>query len=253
MATNKVPHLNRWDVDKFWNNNNFIYRPETGCLEWQRGLGIHGYGRISINGISIATHRLAYFIYYQEDPGELLVRHTCHNRLCSHPLHLTLGTHWDNSQDMVLAGRSQTGERHWSKRMPERLEEMREVYRANGRRMAAELNGENHPTTVLTADIVRAIKKRSLDGVGNKILAQEFNVTHSNISAILLGKSWTHIECEMRGKDTKFAPKMTEDDVRQIRQQFAQGYSSAALARAWGLSDSAMGQITRGESWKHVI
>ncbi len=251
MIKLKIPHLNRWDVDKFWNNDNFIYRPETGCLEWQRGLGIHGYGRVSVNGVSVATHRLAYFIYYQEDPGELLVRHLCHNRLCSHPFHLALGTNWDNSQDMVLAGRSQKGEKHWMRRHPEMLEEWRKT--AKGKFNLPE-NGENHPMTVLTTEQVIEIKNRLAQGENNRTLAAEYGVTHSNISSIALGKSWSHIDIAIppRKTDMSYAQKLTADQVREIRRRGDAGESGESLAREFKIGATAVFKIRHRITWKDI-
>lgn len=193
MTEITLPQFPLWWQVKFWEEH-YKWNLETGCLEWQGKVSRFGYARTSYNSIIYFAHRIAYFLYYENDPGELLVRHRCHNPHCGNPLHLTLGTHLDNSRDMVAAGRNQTGERHWTKRLPKRLEEVKEIWVANGRKQAARINGANHPTTILTDDAVREIKQQSAAGIGNKELAKEYGVTRSNISAIVLGKSWKHIE-----------------------------------------------------------
>ncbi len=253
MTKLKIPHLNRWDVDKFWNNDNFIYRPETGCLEWQRYLDFGGYGKVQINGVPINCHRLAYFIYYQQDPGELLVRHICHNRICAHPLHLTLGTHWDNSQDMVNAGRSQLGEKHWTKRRPDLLPAARKAWAANGSRNIKKLNA-NHPCTVLTDELVREIKGHIANGVDNRTLAKAYGVTHSNISAIARGKSWKHIDIPMppRKTDMSYAQKLTADQVREIRRRGDAGESGESLAREFNIGATAVFKIRHRITWKDI-
>lgn len=249
MTYIKIPQLKRWDVDKFWYNDNFIYRAETGCLEWQRGLNIHGYGRIGFGQITYPVHRIAYYIYYGEDPGELLVRHICHNRICANPFHLTLGTHWDNSQDMVEAGRSQKGDAHWMKRRPDLLDEWRKT--ATGKLNLPE-NGEGHPCTKLTEDKVRQIKMRSAAGIGNKALAKEFGVSHSNISAIVLGKSWAHVKVKVRPKENKWGTKLTEEMVRDIRQQVANGRSVNSIAVELGYSPTTIDNVVKRVTWKHI-
>ncbi len=250
MTYLKVPHLNRWDVDKFWNNNNFIYRPDTGCLEWQKYLDVNGYGKLQVNGVAIPAHRLAYYIYYRQDPGDLLVRHICDNRICSHPFHLELGTHLDNSRDMVRRGRSQTGDRHWMKRNPELFEQIR----ASGAFDNSNLppNGEDHPATKLTADVAHSIKQRSAEGIGNRELAKEFGVTHSNISAIVLGKSWGHIKGETRPKDKRFGVKLTPEKVRDIRSQVANGRAVWNIAKELKMSPTTIKKVVDRETWKHI-
>lgn len=249
---NSVPinlNFKRWWVYWFWDEN-FKYNEENGCLEWIKSVNRMGYGRTSMNGIQYFAHRIAYALYYQEDPGDKLVMHLCDNPRCSNPFHLTLGTHDDNSKDMVRKGRSQTGDRHWSRRnLPE---EIRAKWRAMGKAQAARMNGENHPATVLTADKVRKIKSRSANGESNKELAKAFGVTHSNISAIILGKSWGHIEVEPRSKDDKWSPKLTLDQVKEIRAKYDAGQSKASLAREFGMSEGAIFKVAKRISHKNV-
>jgi len=71
--------------------------PETGCWIWQRSLiQTSGYGQ---TGLTPPTaHRLAYFLWKGE-PTLPLIRHSCHNRACCNPEHLSEGTHYDNWHD----------------------------------------------------------------------------------------------------------------------------------------------------------
>ena len=77
---------------------------ETGCLEYQ-GYLLEGYGQIKLNGKVTTAHRLAYSLFVGEIPEGLLVCHKCDNRKCCEPTHLFLGTHQDNSIDMVSKNR----------------------------------------------------------------------------------------------------------------------------------------------------
>lgn len=249
MTDIKIPYLKEWWILWFWEENFDKEDPETGCLNWQKSLNRRGYGRTSYNGCPYFAHRMAYFIYYGVDPGDFVVRHKCHNPRCCNPLHLELGTHADNSRDMVEAGRSQKGDKHWMKRHPDWLAEWKKV--ARGKFNLPE-NGENHPCTVLTAERVSEIKRLSALGASNKELAEKFHVTHSNISAIILGKSWTHIEGQVREKDGKFAQKLTEDDVRAIRKRALTGETKTSLARSYNVGSNAIFKIVNRLSWKHI-
>ena len=75
-----------------------------GCLVWQgatsgdmskRPTG-GGYGRVSIDGATMAVHRVVYTHYFGIIPHKKQIDHTCGNRLCCNPDHLELVTHKEN-------------------------------------------------------------------------------------------------------------------------------------------------------------
>ncbi len=252
MAIFKIPQLKRWEVTRFWDEN-FKYNPENGCLEWTKGVGNTGYGRTGLRGCNFAAHRVAYYIYYMEDPGDLMVRHKCDNPRCCHPFHLELGTHLDNMRDMVLRHRHQTGERHWMKRNSERFEELRRQGKFRNDNLPE--NGANHPRTVLTADNIREIFEkraacngdRKLIGKVNHELADKFGVTHSNISAVARGKSWQSV-----GEAPVNPHEMTPDKIREIRRRDAEGEVRASIARDFDLTVQTVRRIATRRSWKHI-
>lgn len=77
---------------------------ETGCWNWNTGLGSHGYGQIKHEGESLA-HRVSYVAFKGPIPDDRIVCHTCDNRACINPDHLWLGTYSDNMSDMHAKGR----------------------------------------------------------------------------------------------------------------------------------------------------
>ncbi len=74
---------------------------ENQCWNWNKAK-TNGYGQITSNGKSYLAHRLAYELSNKELPDLLLVRHKCDNKSCCNPEHLELGTHSDNSNDVVI-------------------------------------------------------------------------------------------------------------------------------------------------------
>jgi hypothetical protein len=77
------------------------------CWLWVGTVGTDGYGKFWCNGKTTHAHRAAYEVTYGPipDTDARLVCHNCDTPLCCNPLHLFLGTHKDNMDDMTAKGR----------------------------------------------------------------------------------------------------------------------------------------------------
>lgn len=75
------------------------------CHLWQGALSGSGrgsgYGRISINGVTSAVHRVSYTHYNGYIPLKRQVDHLCNIRNCVNPEHLELVTHIQNQKRRV--------------------------------------------------------------------------------------------------------------------------------------------------------
>ena len=115
---------------------------DTECWE-RRGCATNrGYTKIGVGKRNVVmAHRAAWALANNAEPGEMLVCHTCDNRLCVNPDHLFLGTGLDNYQDMVAKGRlaPRTGPRN-RKRGPKLTAEQ-----------AGEIRASSEPTAALAA------------------------------------------------------------------------------------------------------
>ena len=57
-----------------------------------------GYGRMSLNGQTVATHIVAYTHYYGYVPNKKQIDHLCNQRRCCNPAHLELVSHLTNQR-----------------------------------------------------------------------------------------------------------------------------------------------------------
>jgi len=137
------------------------------CFEWQ-GSRCLGYGKITINGKRLGTHRVAYAVANGISLGDiegLVVRHKCDNPPCINPLHLTIGTQADNCQDTKERGRL---------------------------RSAPHLVGANKPGFLSATDVL-AIRAQIASGDGPAKVARAFKVSTSTIYNIKRGQTWAHL------------------------------------------------------------
>lgn len=119
----------------------------------------NGYPRKQFNGTVKTIYKHLFEQSNGEAPSGMVIRHKCDNTMCINVEHLELGTHSDNMRDMVDRNRS--------------------------------LKGEANTRAILSEQDVREIK---LDQHSTNVaLGNKYGVHHATISAIRLGKTWSHI------------------------------------------------------------
>ncbi len=85
----------------------------TGCWEWIGTKGREGYGVFAWSKNRMSAHRYSWeWFNGREIPSGMMVLHSCNNPACVNPLHLRLGTHFDNMADRKLIGNYLRGEHH---------------------------------------------------------------------------------------------------------------------------------------------
>ncbi len=148
------------DVKDFWSS--LDQSSVESCWEW-RGEITNGYGRVKLSGRAYWAHRFAYWQSKGSIPRGLVVMHSCDNRRCCNPNHMSLGTHTENATDRELRGRGN---------------------QARGARVAgAKLNDEK----------IQVIRRRGASGESAVQLAAIFGVSANTVEKILLGKTWRHL------------------------------------------------------------
>lgn len=149
--------------ERFWRR---VKKTGT-CWNWLGAPSNAGYGRFQIGGKGspyVGPHRFSYEMHCEPVPEGFVVMHSCDNRLCVNPAHLSVGTPRDNTTDMISKGRKRT---------------------------VAPVGVENGKA-VLTPDLVRYI--RSKPNESHAALARELGVGASTIRGVRDGRVWSHVK-----------------------------------------------------------
>lgn len=151
----KIPHRNFQDLMKFG------LRTESNCIEWAGYLGTKGYGRMNVNGNEVKVHRYVATMFYGAPLEKQQAMHSCDNRSCFNPDHLSWGSNQDNVRDMHAKGRQY--------KVP---------------------TGDKHPNAIFTWDDVAEIRALRIQGMQLKQIAALKNCHPSTIGLIIRNQTW---------------------------------------------------------------
>lgn len=198
------------------------------CWDYLGSIDKDGYGKF--NGY--AAHRWMWMFTRNRSVEYLIIRHTCDNPPCNNPFHLRGGTYQDNSTDMVEKDRSLFGEKHIDSKLTE-------------------------------YDVKYILNSLYLGTKTIKDLYEQFNISEYPIHAIATGKNWKRIYSQLTDhhkqtilkniKKNQIRNKIDENQVRQIRNLFQQGYTKAELSRQFNLGPTTITNIINRVSWKNVL
>lgn len=137
-------------------------RGENECWPWIASIDTHGYGNFNVGGYCEKAHRVGWFVWFGEWPGEFFVLHSCDNPPCQNPKHWRLGTHTENMHDKVTRSRQH--------RMP----------------------GESNPNAKVSLEIALQIKSEYVyrKNGGVIALAKKYGISKSQVHNIVTGESW---------------------------------------------------------------
>ena len=209
------------DKERFWSKVN---KNASGCWLWIGSMADSGYGAFSFARKTHGAHRASWMLHFGSIPYGLCVLHNCpdgDNPLCVNPGHLWLGTHQDNSDDMIAKGRSSCseahsaiilrvvarGDRNGSRTHPESLargnrhgSRLHPEMLARGDRHGSRTHpervprGEGHGNAKLTEKSVIKIRRlHASGGTSCRKLAKEFEVGHATINDIINLKRWSAV------------------------------------------------------------
>lgn len=235
-----LPNLSEQEIERFFKKVGIGLNEQ--CWKWQGSNdGKHGYGRIAFRGKTYISSRVSYFIHYGFDPKSLMVCHKCDNPPCVNPHHLFIGTRRTNMTDRDLKGRNNIpkGEAHYLHRFTEK-------------------------------DVIQ-IRTLYKNGAMQHEIAEVFNTSQSVIKSIVNGKTWKHVAFDWEGShpgdrhyyqrnpdkvlrgESNGSSKLSESDVREIRQLCASGISQAKVGKQFGICQQGVWGIVHRKKWAHVL
>jgi hypothetical protein len=133
-------------------------RNENGCMVFAGAKKSDGYGSVTWGGVTSKAHRIVYELKRGPIPAGMCVMHSCDNRACINPEHLSLGTNADNTKDRDHKNRQARGEK-------------------SGR-------------AVLSENAVRSIRASEASYAD---LAKRYGVGETAVRSAKLGLSWRHV------------------------------------------------------------
>jgi transposase len=149
------------------------------------------------------------------------VNHICGNRRCCNPWHLYAGTQKENFQDML---------RHGTHKAPPLA------------------RGEKVGNASLSDAEASQVKKLLLAGASCSKLAETFGVSLSTISLIKRNKRYAHVEPFMPVQEKYNKPRVTSDQIREIKARLANGETGRAIALSMGLNCVTISRIRVGRA-----
>ncbi|HXI17769.1 MAG TPA: HNH endonuclease [Chloroflexota bacterium] len=124
------------------------------CWLWTAATN-RGYGAFGLSPTRMMpAHRYSWELHNGPIPAGVLVCHKCDVRACVNPAHLFLGSHLDNTTDMVVK--------------------------------------ERVNSTLTTAQVGAIRARHAAGGVSQRTLAQEYGVGRSTLSSVINRLTWKH-------------------------------------------------------------
>jgi hypothetical protein len=90
----------------------YVVDTTSDCWQWIGAMQSSGYGNIKCFGKWKGAHRFSFELYHGPIPPGLMVLHSCDNKRCVNPDHLSAGTNQQNMTEAADRGLMPKGEAH---------------------------------------------------------------------------------------------------------------------------------------------
>lgn len=213
---------------RFWRR---VEKIENGC--WLYGGRFFGnrYGQLQVAGRgsgNVTAHRFSFELHHGLVPVGMFVCHKCDVRNCVNPEHLYVGTHEDNTRDIIERGRTakNTGRCRPLDRMDVRF--------GHNRALAKEQREQ--------------LKAEYASGAYTQMqLADRYRISQATVSATIRGvRNMGSGEHKPR-RSGNFRRKLTAKQYVQIRELYRAGSTQQKLAVAFGCDQTTISRIVLGD------
>ena len=185
----------------------------NSCWNWSAQIYPSGYGAFYMNSKNTLSHRASWVIHFGEIPKGMLVCHACDNPKCVNPDHLWLGTHKENTNDMIVKGRK--------KIMPAKIDH----------------------------DFHKCVFDLYLKGFNQRDIAKKFSVHQKTIWRIL--HTFIDVRKNILGENNPLN-KLKKTEVLEIRNEYARTRKIIGLSEKFNVSRGCIENIIYRRSWKHI-
>ena len=225
--------LEQDQIERFWTkvNQEPGQGPNGDCWEWTAGQkNQEGYGGFYVRQINntMNSHKVAFLIVHNfaldDIPDGIVIRHSCNNPKCVRPLHLKLGTPADNSQDMIDAGHSLTGERN--------------------------------PKYKLNPELVKTIRELWSTGEWTKAaIAEKLGVSQSAVWQVATNRNYydPDYSAPTFPETHNHKCKYTDDVIENVREMRKAGTSVREIVQVTGMCQSQVYNIIHNRQRKEVV
>jgi DNA-binding NarL/FixJ family response regulator len=148
----------------------------------------------------------------------------------------------------------------WSKKGKRVSDKTKEkISKAQKGKPRPQTTGDKSSRAKLREPEVIQIKKYLMEGKSQRVIAEEFNISKSNIAFIQKGKTWGNVYVEgfvpttqkTQGEHNKRA-KITEATAKEIKELLSRGVSQKHVASTLNVSPHIVNRISTGKTWNHV-
>jgi hypothetical protein len=184
------------------------------CWLWTASCHRNGYGQFYDGQMMTTAHRYGYQLRRGDIPPGLCVLHTCDTPPSQNPNHWFLGTQKDNADDREAKQR--------------------------GNHPRGEQSGHARLTELDVIDII----KRYSEGEHARSIADAYVITDlSYVYGLVNGQKWKHIPRPPVTRRRNGNPRLSDDDVREIRRERARGVPLHVLSERFGCNKSNISHI----------